>query len=320
MHLSKKGQDSSTGAFWVVISLILGLAFLIMFIVILVNSQGVLINADFFQSFGCWLSNGIKGGGGAMTYFPTMCTLEVIEDPVTQDELIKYLKNTWWMYHKGKMDYGAAYDEVYPTYAFTPEEDIHIADFFVHLISYKNGKKTDITKSDYNYLEEDSPGLTLCFDSSENSPTIQNWLLEKDETYYLIYYDDQELFGESLSDQVLISQSSNFDRGHAENIIGYAKTAAIAYFVYAGAVVVTIATVGTGTALYLGGAGSLLVAGELATATTIAYSYAAVGVGTIAISATAAGASSGTYFYLQQTEEGCILYGPEAQIQEAANE
>tara|TARA_Y100000310_G_scaffold342773_1_gene447368 strand:+ start:3362 stop:4318 length:957 start_codon:yes stop_codon:yes gene_type:complete len=318
MHLSKKGQDSSTGAFWVVISIILGLAFLMMFLVILASSQGAVINADFFQSFGCWLSNGIKGGGGAMSYFPTMCTFDVIEDPVSQNELIEYLKNTWWMYHKGNMDYGSNWDEVYPAYAFTPEEDIHLADFFIHLMSHKKGQKTDIIHSDYNYLEEDSPGLTLCFDSSDNSPTIQNWLLEKDETYYIIYYDDQELFGESLSDQVLISQNSNFDRGHLENIIGYAKTAAIAYVVYAGAVIVTVGTVGTGTALYLGGAGSLLVAGELAAATTIAYGYGVVGVGTIAISATAAGASS-SYFYLHQTEEGCIIYGPEAQM-EASNE
>ena len=224
MHFFKRGQETS-GAFWVIISVVLGLSFLVIFIILMTQTQGSVLNVEFVEQYGCWLSNGIKGGGGLFTWFPTLCSFNIIEDPLTTKEFSRYIRNTWWMYHKGQNDYGAAYDEVYPVYAFTLEEDLPLEDYFQYILAHNNGKAvTDIVYSDYNYLEEHSPALTLCFDST--SPTIGNMVLEAEKPYYILYYDDQELIGESLYDQILITEDPGFDRNHFEQVL---KTTAIAY-------------------------------------------------------------------------------------------
>ena len=218
MHFFKRGQDTS-GAFWVIISVVLGLSFLVIFIILMTQTQGSILNVEFVEQYGCWLSNGIKGGGGAMTWFPTLCSFNIIEDPLTKTEFSKYIRNTWWMYHKGQNDYGAAYGEVYPVYAFSLQEDMPLEDYFQYILAHNNGKTiTDMIYSDYNYLEEDSPGLTLCFDST--SATIGNMILEAEKPYYILYYDDQELFGKSYHDQILITEDPSFDRNYFENMLG----------------------------------------------------------------------------------------------------
>jgi len=218
MHFFKRGQETS-GAFWVIISIVIGLSFLVIFIILMTQTQGSVLNVEFVEQYGCWLSNGIKGGGGALTWFPTLCSFNIIEDPLTEKEFSKYIRNTWWMYHKGQYDYGAAYDEVYPVYAFSLEEDMTLESYFQYILSHNNGKTvTDMVYSDYNYLEEDSPGLTICFDST--SPTIGNMVLEAEKPYYILYYDDQELIGKSYHDQILVTEDPGFDRNYFSNIIG----------------------------------------------------------------------------------------------------
>ena len=199
---------------------------------IVLGAKGV-FTADFFSQTSCWLTNTAKCGGGFFSHFPSACRFNVIEEPIVMEEFSTKLTDTWWMFKEGACDFGAAIDETYFVYAIVPQEDISLEEYFAYSIAYKDGVKTDVTNSAYNYLEQNTGYQTLCFDiESEGIPDKK---LVKDEYYYIIFYDDQDLIGDSDDDRILITTNENFEAENVDSLItGMAKLWALPQIFAAG--------------------------------------------------------------------------------------
>tara|TARA_Y100000310_G_C20689321_1_gene821173 strand:- start:2664 stop:3503 length:840 start_codon:yes stop_codon:yes gene_type:complete len=205
---SKQAEISTT----FIVTLSLGLVFLLI-AVLFVAQLSSFATVDFFSQSSCWSANTVKCGGGALAdIIPNLCSFETIEESLDEEALAAALRNVWWMYKEGTCDLGSAVDEVYPIFAFSPSNDIDLQEFIEYLITHNRGKeiKEGSTNSDYNYFEENTRGQALCFDNSDES--INNLYLDKGETYFIIYYDDQELIGEDYNDAILITTDPSFDQ------------------------------------------------------------------------------------------------------------
>jgi hypothetical protein len=238
---------------------------------------------------------------------PNLCAFETLEEPLDEEGLALVMRDTWWMYKEGTCDFGAAADDVYPVYAFEPKEDLSIATFLSNIISTSRTRPVDdIEKSDYNYFEANTEGQTLCFDMESDG--IEELTLEKDETYFIMYYDDQELIGQSYGDRILISTDPSFDKGWAENMI---TAGAVGAVVAAGAITLAIVTGGTSIAIYAGSVGAFMETlgpASVLYVTTISSKTALIA----ASSAAAAGTGAGGFYVSSELESdgGCLAYGP----------
>lgn len=223
-----------------VIVLVLGIVFLIVVIGIVGSSKKAFTEEKVAQ-VGCWMTNTIKCGGGPLSKFPSACSLEILDDGVNVETFAALLRGTWWEYKQGKCDMGIAGDEVYPVYAFVPQEDIKLQDFFGYIMTHNSNEPKEqvlITSSDYNYLEANTPGLTLCFDIADKD--IQQGVLKKGKVYYINYFNDLELVGEKpLGDKILISNNYNFDKDLRKDMYLTIGAAAVGAAVAGGAIVAT---------------------------------------------------------------------------------
>ena len=302
MHsFSKKGEISTT----FIVTLSVGLVFLLVAVLFVVQI-GDYLNQDFLSQTSCWATNTVRCGGGVFaSVVPNLCAFDTIEEPLDEEGLAYYMRDSWWMYKEGQCDFGTAADDVYPVYAFSPEEDLYIPDFFARILSFsRNVKVDDVENSDYNYFEANTEGQTLCFDME--SPDIENLYLEKDETYFILYYDDQELIGQSYGDRLLVSTDSEFDKEWTENML---TAGAVGAAVTAGLIIVTVASGGTATAIYIGGVAG---AADLVAATVLFVGAVSAKTALIAGTATAA-AGAGAGFYVSsdlESDGGCLAYGP----------
>ncbi|MBI5871762.1 hypothetical protein HZB88_01610 [archaeon] len=183
------------------------------FILIFLYSKEAL-SSEALSSYACWATNGVKNGGAVFTFMPSACSRQTIDEPVDKEKFVRLLRRAWWMYGRNKWETGIAGDDVPLVYTVTMKEDLPLQDFFTYIYEHNKGRETkDITKSDYNYFEETTPkGQSLCFDAKSES--IGQRTLKKDKPYYILFYDDQEFFGEDKTDMVLISEDPNFDRGY----------------------------------------------------------------------------------------------------------
>ncbi|MBS3072313.1 hypothetical protein J4477_00580 [Candidatus Pacearchaeota archaeon] len=210
------------------------------------------------------------------------------------------VRRSWWMYLQGEdNDFGNAGDEVFPIYQFTPSEDINLGVYLAYALSHSNSALvTDISKSDYAYLEKNTKANTICFDKSSED-TINELYLKKGETYYIMYYDDQ-LPHDFDNDFLLISSNPDFDAG-------YWKDIGITSVVGVGAVVVATLTLGTGVAIYAGG-----VSGASAILAGTSLAVEAIGTNAIIVSGiTVAGTSSSAALYIDgdNADSECVSYG-----------
>ena len=203
--LSKKGVDPG---FSVVVGMVLGLVLIAFVVSLVVISQTGFLNVDTASQIGCWMTNTVSCKGGILTEIGSLCFYEVMEEPGDMERFATSLRNTWWMYKENNCDFGNLGDEVYPSYSFTPDEDIALSDFFVYISSHNNGKETDIAHSDYARFEENTEGPTLCFDKE----SFASQYLEEAETYYIMYYDDQVPHEDG--DILLISGKPEFNAGY----------------------------------------------------------------------------------------------------------
>ena len=292
---NKRGQEGSSWS--AIFAAVLGLVFLAMFIGIIIVAQGDLLTKETATQTGCWLTNSVKCSGGVFTSMPTLCTLETVDDPVDTAKLASLTRETWWMFKENTCDFGNVADEIYPVYAFTPKEDISLVDFTAYTLTHNSaGQVVSGDKSDYAYLETNTPGQTICFDKSKEDSAISNLKLEKGKVYYMLYYDDQPISEEG--DKILITENADFD-------VGYWKEVGIATVIAAGAVVVTAATGGAGVAIYTG---SISGVSAIAAGTELAVGL----IGTKAAIITAAGVAgaSGTYYVSSESDDSdCVLYG-----------
>ncbi len=304
---NKKG---AAPAFDVIIYAVLGLVFLAMVIAIYVSLQGSVLNKETFSQTGCWLTNTIKCNGGLFSGMPSLCLPETLEEPIDTAKLADLTRDTWWMYKEGECDMGSAADEVYPVYTFIPEKDINLGEFFLYDLSHNSNnpsKIVTIENSDYAYLETNTIGQTFCFDTHDAD--IKNLKLGEGELYYILYYDDQELFGDSLGDRILISSDPDYDKEWARNVI-------------VGATVGTVAAAGlAAVTIFSGGTSLTLSAGFVPTVSLVTnavlYLVAAETGSTLAIAGL--GAAAGAYggsegaFYVSSAFQGdgsCLAYGP----------
>jgi len=197
------------------VALVLLAAAVVTIILILLLLQGY-FTADFVQNAACWGTNTIKCGGGAFYNFPSACRFNYIEVSVGIEDLSNLLRETWWMYKQGECNFGMSLDETMPVaFAFVPEEDIDLNEFFAFLVSHNRGRETDGIHSDYNYFEQNTHYQTLCFDT--NDPYIRSQRLKKDQPYYIIFFDDQDWLGDSSGDRILISPDPDFYGLNADN-------------------------------------------------------------------------------------------------------
>lgn len=215
---NKKGEAP---AFNVIIYAVLGLVFLGMFIAILIALQDDLLSAETWQQGACMLTNTLDCNGGIFTATPSLCSLEILEEPIDEEKFASLLRATYWMYKRGECDFGIQEDTVYPVYAFTVEDTIDLEKFLNSLTQRKDGelqkKDFKIQYSDLAYLEEGTAYQTLCFDTGDEEG-IANKKLVKDTQYYIIYYDDASqlvagiLSDREKSDAILISDDPTFDK------------------------------------------------------------------------------------------------------------
>lgn len=301
---NKKG---AAPAFDVIIYAVLGLVFLGMVIAVYVTLQGTVLNKEAFVQTGCWLTNSIKCGGGVFSAMPNLCFPETIEEPIGTEKLADLTRDTWWMYKEGTCDMGNVGDEIYSAYAFTPEKDIGLGEFFAQILTHNSNspkKEVSIENSDYSYLEKNTKDNTLCFDKSEydEGNTIQQMYLEEGQIYYLLFYDDQGPEDDG-GDKILVSQDPSFDAGWWKSI-----------GLRAGIVGVTVAAIaalpvaGAGIVIYTGGAALGTITSSVIVGTGLAAE--AVGGTTIAITGLGlAGANAGTFYATAESDDStCVQY------------
>ncbi len=214
-------SSSKKGAlpFEVIIGLVLGLVFLVVTFSIYGAVQTGVLNVETMAQTGCWLTNTIKCGGGLFKGIPSVCSPLEDAGEIETEELASLLRNTWWMYKEGSCNYGVPGNDVYPAYAFIPKEEIDINELLSYLLTHNRGTEIDIEdvkNSDYNYLEENTEGKTLCFDRADSA--ILNEKLAKGKIYYLLYYDYEQL-GAGQGDRILITSDASFTASWAEQVL-----------------------------------------------------------------------------------------------------
>jgi hypothetical protein len=285
MHslFKKRGQGATVP---LIIGLVISLVTLFVIFSIYGYAQTSALNVETVTQTGCWLSNTVKCGEGFFSFWPSLCAIDVKEEPVTKKEVAKMIRDTWWMYKgQSECDFGNIGDEIFPVYAFEPAEDIAIIDLLDHMRTHNRGRPvTKATKSDYNYIEQGSKLYTLCFDMHDKEGIAQGKLAADADPYYMFYYDDQELveFGyqsltlEYKSDAILISTNPSFDKSYFKSMIDIG--------------VAGVYGVGVGT-----------IAGTLGVVSGGALIVPTIVIGT-----------GGYAFYKHTTDDdvGCLIYGP----------
>ncbi len=305
MHLSKRGEESSPwGA---IFATVFGLVFLAMFIGIIVGlkSDNGLLTKDSAVQTGCWLSNTIKCSGGIFASMPSLCSLENLEDSVDTKKLATLTRDTWWMYKENTCDFGNAFDEVYPVYAFTPSEDIFLGNYFKILLENNRGKPVNehIENSDYAYLEKNTQKneQAICFDKKAFEGQDQNKLTldSGNGPYYMMYYDDQ-LPENDGGDKILITNNPSFDAGLWKSY--GLRTSAV---VVLAAAIVALPVAGAGVVMYTGGGltWSAVATGTALAAEAIGSTVIITGLGSIA-------SGTGATFYLtaDSDDSNCVYY------------
>jgi len=188
--------------------IIAALVGMVVILFIYIAAKGA-FNIGFVTTTSCWLSNGVKCGGGAMTFMPNLCTFEVVEEPVDNYELAELLRDTYWMYHRSKCDFTNTGQNVFLVFSFSPKEELSVEEFIVHLTKYNRGDPVeDLAFSDFNYIEENTIGNTICFDDGSDSLLLDH-TFSPEEEYFIYYYDNQKQKEED--DKIIVTSNPNYD-------------------------------------------------------------------------------------------------------------
>ncbi|MAG78705.1 hypothetical protein CL616_05060 [archaeon] len=188
--------------------LLAAIAGLIVILLIYTSASGSFLNFDFFSSTSCWASNGIKCSGGAFTFVSSLCSPQKIDEPIDQEQLASLLRDTYYMYHRSECDLNNIGGELYVTYFFEVDQEISISSFIAYLFENNRGEpEKDMAKTDIAYLEENTQGNTLCFDT--NYDEIADFKLKPKKTYYIHYWDRDSLLYPNQGDRIIITRDSN---------------------------------------------------------------------------------------------------------------
>ncbi len=183
---------------------LIGLILLLAFLVI--ASGIIFLTYEEFDSskmsqFSCWMTNGLKSSNSFFKkVMPTTCSLEILEESQSKEEVANLLVDTWWMYHQGEIDvdWSASLTSVY---SFKLKEEFTYDELLQHLIEHKGTSKVKkLEDSDFNYLQQGSEGPTLCIEASIFEGGMK---LNKDQAYYILFFDSNRLIQSPLGEGII---------------------------------------------------------------------------------------------------------------------
>jgi hypothetical protein len=221
LYLDKKGAVSMLVG--TVVTLIMVLIFLVIFFAVIGAFKSEFVSETSLTSKLCQMHNSVRSGEGFLSDFNIPffnCKYLPIQESIDIKGLDILLHDTWWMFLEGEKDMDNFGDEIYTVYSFKLEEDVTIDELLNYMLTHRRGVEvTSFEDSDFNYLEQNTPLQTICFDMSDKEGIANKKLIAK-ETYYIMYYDDVELIelkiaGEK-SDAILISKDQEFDMDDLE--------------------------------------------------------------------------------------------------------
>ena len=174
------------------VKLMLLVAFLVIVLGLLFLVQGGLSN-DSAKKYSCWISSSARSSGSFLSdLFPDTCTARVMEDALDMRGLSVLLRDTWWQFGAGKSDFSIKEGDIYEAAKFKVSEEMKIDKLLEYLLTHKKGRASSVEASDYNYLQQDAIGSTVCFDSSFAEDDFK--LKEGQE--YELYFADSTAFGD----------------------------------------------------------------------------------------------------------------------------
>ncbi|MBT3984804.1 hypothetical protein HOE91_00760 [archaeon] len=208
VYLRKRGA-AAPEQIAIIIAAVIGL---VVILLIYIAAKGSFLNVSFMSSTACWMSNGMKCGGGFATFTPNLCTPDKVEDVLTQEseELASLLRTTYWMYHKSKCDFTNTEAAVYSSFYFELEEDLAIGELLVYMSENNRGDSSPIEDSDLAYLEENTEGNTICFDGQVDEIAVEH-KLKKEKTYYIHYWDRDKLIYPERGDRIIVTDDPYID-------------------------------------------------------------------------------------------------------------
>lgn len=180
---SKKGVSMAPET---LVKLILLTAFLLTIIILVIMVRGNLSEQS-AKKYSCWLSSSVKASDAFIkAVFPDTCSVMVLDDAVDTKGLSILLRDMWWVYGEGKSDMAITAHEIYEAAQFKVSEEIGTEELLKYLLSHRKGKASSIERSDYNYLQKDAVGFTVCFDSNFREDDLK---FKLDQDYHLYFAD-----------------------------------------------------------------------------------------------------------------------------------
>ncbi|MFH0752807.1 MAG: hypothetical protein V1914_04410 [archaeon] len=195
---SKKGVGLAPET---LVKLLLLTAFLLTTVGLILLVQGNL-NEQSAKKYSCWLSSSMKASDTFIKgIFPDNCDVIKLDKELDMQGVSILLHDTWWMYGKGGSNMAIATDEIYPAAQFKVSEDIGTEDLLEYLLTHKKGKASSMEASDYNYLQKNAVGSTVCFDSKIKDADLK---LKPGQEYHLYFADHTGSIILENSDKLLI--------------------------------------------------------------------------------------------------------------------
>ncbi len=156
---------------------------------------------NIMSEYSCWMTNGLRQSSVVFkATLPRSCEFKRQSEPAELKDISRLLRTAWWMYGKGRWDIYSDVDDTRTVvlYSFRPDKRISLKELGEYLMTHRRGERvTDMTKSDFSYIQGGSLGNTLCL-GKDIADT-----LAPDIEYFVIFYDDREYNG--ARDKLIIS-------------------------------------------------------------------------------------------------------------------
>lgn len=167
------------------VGLILLTAFLLVILGLIFMVQGGFSN-DAAKKYSCWFSSSMKSNSVISGLLPSTCAPRIVADPLDMAGVSLLLRDSWWQYGEGGSDFGLAFTQGFEAVKFKVVQDISVKDLLQFMLYHKKGRASSLESSDYNYLQKNAKGSTVCFDS-EFEKDGYNFRANQD---YFIYFLD----------------------------------------------------------------------------------------------------------------------------------
>lgn len=199
---SKRGVSISIET---LVKLLLCTAFLIIIIGLAFAVSKSLSNQG-ASKYACWMTSSLKASGSSLSgFFPSTCSARVIDEALDMGGVALLLRDTWWMYGHGKADYsrgitGMLHGDVWEAAKFKVSQEIKVVGLSEYLLTHRKGKASSMEASDYNYLQHDAKGSTVCFDLGFKD---DDYKFKPNQEYHL-YFADSSSFDFFKTDKLLV--------------------------------------------------------------------------------------------------------------------